>query len=432
VPEPNAKPDADATADANADMLPVDGIDDDSEELPLIDLDDDDEHPLAGGERLRFHIKRDPKKRLDRYLQSRLAKFSRAKVQQLIKLGGVMVNGSDPKRSTIIRRGDRIDVLLPPPPANYLEPEDIPLHVLYEDEHIIVVNKQADLIVHPARSNLNGTLINGLAYHFLKQKEAQSQGDVDPSEGVKGLSSVGDQDARPGVVHRLDRFTTGCIVVAKTDECHWGISKQFERRTNTKAYLALVHGNPEPQGGVIEEPLGKHPTIREAQAVRHDSAGKHSVTIYRVRERYAGYSLIECELKTGRTHQIRVHLAYMGLPIVGDLVYGGEAMGNAELEEPPIPAGARRNLTFARTKAEGTKAAEVAAARDDLILATPALHAAYLQLIHPITEKSLAFTAPVHEPMRSLIKELRRRPLKPALPVATEGTFTDLEQLVPQ
>jgi len=409
----------------------ADAPEDEGSALPLIHLDDDDEHPLAGGERLRFHLKRDPQKRLDRYLQSRLKKLSRAKVQQLIALGGVMVNGADPKPSTIVRRGDRIDVLLPPPPANYLEPEDIPLHILYEDEHFVVVNKQADLIVHPARSNLSGTLINGLAYHFLKQKQEKQGGDIDASEGVKGLSSVGDQDARPGVVHRLDRFTTGCIVVAKSDECHWGLSRQFERRTNTKAYLALVHGNPEQQGGVIEEPLGKHPTIREAQAVRHDSVGKHSVTLYRVRERYRGYSLIECELKTGRTHQIRVHLSYLGFPIVGDLVYGGEAIGQAELDDPVIPAGARRNLNYARTKAEGLKAYEDAAARDDLIIATPALHAAYLQLVHPITDETLKFTAPVHEPMRSLIKELRNRPEPNAGPVATEGTYTDLEQLVP-
>jgi len=410
----------------------TDPLDDDVSDLPLVHLDDDDDHPLAGGERLRFRIKRDPQKRLDRYLQSRLKKFSRAKVQQLIALGGVTVNGADPKPSTIIRRGDRIDVILPPPPAHYLQPEDIPLHILYEDEHFVVVNKQADLIVHPARSNLSGTLINGLAHHFLKQQQ-QRDGDaaVDPSEGVRGLSSVGDQDARPGVVHRLDRFTTGCIVVAKSDECHWGLSRQFERRTNTKAYLAVVHGNPEREGGVIDEPLGKHPTIREAMAVRHDSVGKASVTLYRVRERYRGYSLIECELKTGRTHQIRVHLSYLGFPIVGDLVYGGEAIGAAELDEPVIPAGHRRNLNFARTKAEGVKAFDAAQQRDDLILTRPALHAAYLQLVHPLTKESLEFTAPVHEPMRTLIKALRQRPAPDAGPVATEGTHTDLEQLVP-
>lgn len=369
-----------------------------------------------GAEHRRFVLTKDAKNRLDKFLQNRLKSVSRHQLQKLIALGGVRVNDQQPKPSTKLKKGDVVDVILPPRPAKEILPEPIPLDILYEDEAFIVVNKQADLIVHPARGQITGTLLNALAHHFQQQT----------GRGEAGLSTVGRQDLRPGVVHRLDRNTTGVIVVAKQDESHWLLARQFEDRTNLKAYLAVVHGNPELPGGAIEQPIGKHPTIREAMAVRHDSSSKHALTLYRVRERYRGYSLVELELKTGRTHQIRVHLSYLGHPIVGDILYGGEPVGLRELDEPPIAAGARPNLTFARNKEEGQRIEQAATARSDLIIATPALHAALLRLTHPLTQQTMTFTAPVPDPMRTLIRELRRRPAPG--PVAQQGYWVDLNQ----
>ncbi len=427
------------------------------------ELETDEESLLEedGAEHRRFEIVRDVRKRVDRYLQDRLKGISRSKIRQLIELGGVRVNDRTPKPSTVIRAGDVIDVVLPAPAIRTIEPEPIPLDILYEDEHFIVVNKQADLIVHPARSNLSGTLINALAYHFKQQVEARgaswsdwntrgfkpsvpkktsgqpagaddADGNDVPEGAVAGLSGVGAEEYRPGIVHRLDRFTTGVIVVAKSDIAHWQIARQFEQRQTTKAYLAVVHGAPDPPdavGGVIDQPIGKHPTIREAMSVRHDSMGKPSVTLWRVRERYRGYTLVELELRTGRTHQIRVHLSHMGCPIVGDILYGGEAVGQREIDDPPFAAGCKRYMNFAREKAEGQRLEALAAGRRDILMRNPALHATLLGFTHPITHQAVRFTAPLHEPMLTLVRELRRHPAPG--PVATEGTFVDLAAAVP-
>jgi 23S rRNA pseudouridine1911/1915/1917 synthase len=438
-----------------------------------------------GSENRQFVIKRDVRKRLDRYLQERLKGISRSRVQQLIELGGVKLNGKVPKSSATVIAGDVIDIVLPAPAVRTIVPEEIPLHILYEDANYIVINKQAGLIVHPARSHLYGTLIHGLAYHFKKQQEEAggkwqtwktrgfSQGDDDrkvdtknktanpksknaavapesakaPNDedaepeidlgpdgeddfSVEGLSTVGVEACRPGIVHRLDRFTTGVMVVAKSDEAHWGIAKQFEQRKTKKAYMAIVHGNFDTEGGVIDEPIGKHPTIREAYAIRRDRYGKESVTLYRVREQYEGYSLVELELKTGRTHQIRVHMTYIGHPLVGDLVYGGEAIGQKEIEDPPTPAGARRLMTFARTKEEGLREMSIATERDDVLLKTPGLHATLLGFHDPVRDKPVEFTAPLHEPMLTVIKALRQRPVDK--PCAKSGYFVDLTAAAPK
>ncbi|MEM7680748.1 MAG: RluA family pseudouridine synthase [Planctomycetota bacterium] len=377
----------------------------------------------AGAERQTFTLSRDAKLRLDRFLQSKLKGMSRNQVQRLIGLGGVLVNDKLAKASLSLREGDRVDVLIPPKPAERLDPEPIPLHVLYEDADLIAVNKQADLIVHPARAQLTGTMLNALIHHF-QQSGQTPQGPVD------SLSSVGADDARPGVVHRLDRFTTGVIVFAKRDASHWLLARQWERRTNLKAYLAVVHGNFDPPAGAIDRPLGRHPTIREAQAVRHDSSGKDSLTLYRTREQYAGYSLVEFELKTGRTHQIRVHASFAGHPLVGDILYGGEPVGPAELDDPPIPAASRPEVVFARTKEQGQKAQDAAKARPraDLIMAVPALHAALLRVEHPQDGRELLFTAPLHEPMATLVNELQARGVK-RLPA--KGSHIDLDKALP-
>nr|MBX2851675.1 hypothetical protein [Phycisphaeraceae bacterium] len=183
------------------------------------------------------------------------------------------------------------------------------------------------------------------------------------------------------------------------------------------------------------QPLGKHPTIREGNAVRHDTTGKHALTLYRVREQYEGYALVECEIKTGRTHQIRVHLQYIGHPIVGDIMYGGEIVGPKELDDPPFPAGARLNISYARAKEEGKKLEALALNRAEqgeqhpdgsVVMAIPALHAAFLKIKHPINQHEMVFTAPLHEPMRTLVQELRKRPNTKGDKVVDANCYIDL------
>jgi len=371
-----------------------------------------------GAERQRFVLGRDAKFRLDRFLQSKIGGFSRHQIQKLIAMGAVTVNGRKAKASQKLKEADVLEVVVPPRPADHLLAEPIPLHILHEEPGFIVVNKQANLIVHPARSYRSGTLLNGLAHHFRAENES--------------LSSVGEDAARPGVIHRLDKDTTGVMVVGKQDEPHWKIAKQFEHRTALKAYLAVCHGCPDPPGGAIDQPLGKHPTIREAMAVRHDSQGRRSVTLYRVRERYAGYSLVELELKTGRTHQIRVHLSYLGHPLVGDILYGGMPVGDAELDTPPQHPARMPHVTYARAKVDGQRIDAEAAAREaggGWMMRTPALHAALLRLAHPDTGEPITFTAALHEPMATLVRKLRNRPAGGE--VVTAGTHVDLDAAVP-
>lgn len=335
----------------------------------LLDLytrqDADDETPVT----VTFTLQRDLDKRLDRYLVDRVPFLSRTSLQRLIRENAVTVNGRVPKPSTKLRRGDEVVAMLPPPPSNEIGADEIPLDVLFEDDHLIVVNKQAGLIVHPARSIKRGTLVNALAWHFLHT-------------GSGRLSSVGEEIARPGVVHRLDRHTTGAIVAAKSDVAHWRLAKQFEQRKTGKRYLALAHGAVEPESGLVDLPLGKHPTIRERYAVRWDETGKASQTVVRVVERYPAprgedaCTLVELDLLTGRTHQIRVHLAHLGWPIVGDDLYDGR----------PLVDDAGRT-----------------------VIDRQALHAATLACTHPIEARPLMFTAPLPDDFRAAVAHLRRR-----------------------
>ncbi len=334
--------------------------------------------------RVTFTLQRDLNTRIDKYLTSRITFMSRNQLQKLIAGGGVMVNDRPAKASTNLRRGDIVEVMIPEPPPAGIQPEDIPLEVLFEDEYIIVLNKQPDIIVHPARSHNKGTMINALAHHFR-------------STGSGALSKVGDEFARPGVVHRLDRNTSGVIVFAKQDEAHWKLGHQFEHRRVDKRYLALVQGKLEPESDLIELPIGPHPSrekgYREKYVVRHDDQGKHAVTIYRVRESYSvgtatvrerkpsitshtptSYALVELELKTGRTHQIRVHLSHLGWPIVGDDMYGGK----------PLLAPDGRP-----------------------IINRQALHATLLGFTHPITGTRMEFTAPLRGDMAEAVRMLR-------------------------
>ncbi|MCA9275374.1 MAG: RluA family pseudouridine synthase [Phycisphaerales bacterium] len=326
--------------------------------------------------KVRFTLARDLKDRLDKYLTSRIKFMSRSKLQELIDQGGATVNGSQAKSSTKLRVGDTIEIVLPPPASGELEPDDIPLDVLYEDEHIMVINKHADIIVHPARMENRGTMLNALIHYFQTTKSGE-------------LSSVGEDFARPGVVHRLDRHTSGCIVFAKSDLAHWKMGSKFEQRQVDKRYLAIVQGWVSKDEQLIDLPLGPHPSrvrgSREKRVVRFDDLGKPSQTICRVRERYElpplsskgeprRYSLVELELLTGRTHQIRVHLAHIGHPIAGDDMYTGKPM----LDD-----------------------------RGEQVLDKPALHAALLAFDHPMSGEPLAFVAPVRDDVRACIDLLR-------------------------
>ncbi len=351
----------------------------------------DDETPV----RVSFTLYRDLDKRLDKYLVDRVPFLSRTQIQRLIEENAVTVNGRTPKSSTKLRKGDTVVATLPPPPSGAIQPEEMELDVLYEDGDLIVLNKQAGLIVHPARSHKSGTLINGLAWRF---------------KHVSGgtLSSVGEEFARPGVVHRLDKWTSGAIVAAKNDTAHWRLGKQFEHRRTDKRYLALVHGEPRPDTELIDLPLGKHPVVREKYAVRFDDTGKASQTIWRVREVYepppaSGYgrmSLLELELKTGRTHQIRVHLSHQGFPIVGDDMYGGKHVTERDLGGPS----------------------------DAPLLTRQALHATTLGFRHPTTETPLLFVAPLAGDLLRAVRFLRKRLLRKADPV---GATIDLGKVLP-
>ena len=346
----------------------------------------DDEAPIA----VRFELQRDLNKRLDKYLVDRIPFLSRTSLQELIHEQSVTVNGRVPKPSTKLRKGDVVVATLPPPPSTEIPAEDIPLEVLYEDDHLIVINKPDDIIVHPARGNKSGTIINALAWHFQHR-----------SSGA--LSSVGKEFARPGVVHRLDRHTTGVMVAAKTETAHWRLGKQFEDRKTEKRYLAVVHGQMEPYADVIDLPLGHHPTLKEKYAVRWDHTGKPSVTIYRVREVYKDFTLVELELKTGRTHQIRVHLSHIGFPIVGDDLYGGRFVTVGEVVGPA-----------------GTP---VLSPREPLI-SRSALHAALLGFKHPITDLHVVFQARMPPDMSRLVQLLRQNQLVAEPTIA--GAVVDL------
>ncbi|MHB1155602.1 MAG: RluA family pseudouridine synthase [Phycisphaerales bacterium] len=399
VGSPDAPDDVDLTAD---DEQAIDEFD------ALVESD--------GAQHRRFILQRDIKRRLDRYLTSRLPGLSRSRLQKLINEGAVTVNGNPPKSSTIVKQRDVVEVVVPPPTFKQIQAENIPLSILYEDEYLIVINKQANLVVHPARSNLSGTLVNALAWHFKDVRE----------NGLEALSSIGIEEFRPGIVHRLDKDTTGVIVVAKTDEAHWRMSRLFEQRRVQKYYLAIVHGKMNERIGVIDEPIGKHPTVTEAYAIRRDGTGRDAVTIFRVREVFDGYSLVELELKTGRTHQIRVHLTYLGHPIISDIIYGGEPIGDAEIDSPPRAAGAQPMLTFARTKAEGVRIWNRIAERHDLLIRRPALHAAVLQFKHPMTDQPMTFTAPPHQDMRQVLAALQQR-RRLAGPMPCPGAVVDLD-----
>lgn len=240
--------------------------------------------------------------RLDRFLADELPHFSRSRLQALIREGHVTLNGTTARPREILRTGDMIRVIEPAPEKIANEPEDIPLHILFEDDDLLVINKPAGMVVHPGAGNMSGTLVNALLAH------------------CRILSGIGGKE-RPGIVHRLDKETSGCVVVAKNDLTHQNLSRQFAERTVEKVYLALVAGTLRKTHGVVDASIGRHPKHRQRMAVNQER-GRSARTDYRVVQSRAGITLIECVLHTGRTHQIRVHLHHLGHPVLGDKVYG--------------------------------------------------------------------------------------------------------------
>jgi len=328
-----------------------------------------------------------PGRRLDKYLSGRISgAVSRTALQQYIREGAVTVNGQTVKASYNIRTGDTIDMMLPVVKPQEIPPEPIPLDVIYEDDDLIAVNKQADLIVHPARGNWTGTLVNALAYYFRKNwrdiKELPTSGEI----------------FRPGIVHRLDRDTTGIMLVAKSELALWRLGRQFELRHVHKTYTAIVHGSVELDEDVIDSPIGKHPRVKEKYAVHrgtgrpYASTTKPAVTRYKVLERIqqvggrASFSLVELYPQTGRTHQLRVHMSSIGHPIVGDRMYGGGPVYRSQLEGKA-------------DQAEGP------------IITRQALHAHTIAFQHPRTGKRMELSAPLPKDFRDaldVLKELSR------------------------
>ena len=315
-----------------------------------------------------------PDRRLDKYIRHRFPDFSRTLIQRLIKEQAVTVNDKPAKCSYQLSPRDKVDIILPPPVTNEITPEDIPLEIIYEDEDILVINKQANLIVHPARGNRGGTLVNGLVNYS------------------QSLSQVNGQ-FRPGIVHRLDRNTTGVILIAKTDTAHWRIAHQFEHRQTHKRYVAVVQGSMDLDADVINMPLGRHPRVREKYAVKPET-GKSAVTTYHVKQQYSGYTLLDLIPKTGRTHQLRVHTSAIKHPIVGDDLYGGKTVTISQLAgKEPLPQPGELGSSLAP---------------DEAIIKRQALHAAELTIRHPITEKDITFNAPLPKDMELLIGLLER------------------------
>ena len=253
-----------------------------------------------------FHVTADDglNERLDRYLQRKVAEMSRSRLQDLIKEGHVLVNTRPSKPSYELRSGDRIALTVPAVVDVSVQAQDIPLDVLFEDEHIVVINKASGLVVHPAAGNPDGTLVNALLFH------------CDDLSGIGG-------EARPGIVHRLDKDTSGCMVVAKHDRAHTLLTEQFAQRRISKLYLAAVNGMPKERSGRFENMIGRHPVDRKRMAVLFDGTGKNAITEWKIVGEHSGTALVLCTLLTGRTHQIRVHMRdCLQCPILGDVIYG--------------------------------------------------------------------------------------------------------------
>jgi 23S rRNA pseudouridine1911/1915/1917 synthase len=293
--------------------------------------------------------------RLDRYLCQQVLELSRSRIQQLIEQGHVQLNGKIcTSKKTTVKVGDRISIEIPKAEPLELQPEDIPLDILYEDDSLLIINKTAGLVVHPAPGHQDGTLVNAILAHC---------------PNLPGIGGV----QRPGIVHRLDKDTTGAIAIAKTEHAHQNLQAQLKAKTARREYLGIVYGAPKTESGTINLPIGRHPVDRKKMAVvLVEQRGRPAVTHWKVKERLGNYTLMHFQLETGRTHQIRVHSTHMGHPIVGDPIYSsGRSVG--------------------------------------VNLPGQALHAWRLRLQHPVSENLIEVTAPPPQTFTTLLEVLRRR-----------------------
>jgi len=331
----------------------------------------DDSHPRLtdvntdGGEsRHRFTVAPgDAGLRLDLFLTAREIGLSRTQIGRAVDEGQVQVNGRPGRAGRKLKTGDVVAIVLTAARSSEVIPEAIPLKILYEDASLLVVDKPAGMVVHPAAGHSTGTLVNALLHH------------------CRDLSGIGGV-LRPGIVHRLDKETSGLMVVAKSDQAHRGLAGQFKRHEVKKTYQALVYGDPKTDGGRIEAAVGRHPTDRKRMSTQ-SRRGRSAVTVWRVRERYGVAALLEVDIETGRTHQIRVHLTDLGYPVVGDRVYGGA--GRIRTVGDPAAR--------ARMKA----------------LDRQALHAWRLAFTHPVTGEAMLFSSPLPKDMADLCGFFRDR-----------------------
>lgn len=326
------------------------------------DIEKDDE--LFEHHRLMVDPKQQPL-RIDKFLMDRLPNVTRNKIQNAIKEGFVKVNEQLIKSNYKIRPGDDISISLPEPPRDSdVLPEDIPLNIVFEDDHLLVVNKPAGMVVHPAYQNWSGTLVNALAYHFKNLPEM---------EGNKG---------RPGLVHRLDKDTSGLLVIAKTENVINGLAKQFFDHTIERTYYALVWGEPEPEQGTVDVHLGRSLKDRRiTTAFPNGDYGRVAVTHYKTLKKLRYVSLIQCNLETGRTHQIRAHMKYIGHPLFNDATYGGDSV--------------LKGTQFSKYKAFVENCFK--------IIPRQALHAKSLGFIHPVTQQKLSFDSHLPDDLAQVI-----------------------------
>lgn len=289
--------------------------------------------------------------RIDRYLSEQYPEHSRSYLQKLIKDGNVLVNGKHIKSNYKLSEEDEIQIEIPEPKEVDIQAEPVPLDIIYEDSDIIVLNKQKDMVVHPCPGHYTGTLVNGLLYHCKDQLS-----------GING-------ELRPGIVHRIDKDTTGLLVICKNDHAHNFIAEQLKVHSITRKYHAIVYHNIGEEEGSVDAPIGRNPNDRKKMAVNYKN-GKRAVTHYKVLERLKGqYTYIECSLETGRTHQIRVHMSHIHHPLLGDEVYGPK--------------------------------------KDKFHLQGQCLHAKVLGFIHPTTKEYMEFTSPLPEYFEQLLEKLR-------------------------
>ncbi len=286
--------------------------------------------------------------RLDAFLAGQMEK-TRSSVQKLIEEGNVRVNGSPAGKNTRLREGDRVEAVEPPPEVLDVTPQNIPLDIVYEDGDLLVVNKPKGMVVHPAPGNPDGTLVNALLYHC--------------GGSLSGINGV----IRPGIVHRIDKDTSGLLIVAKNDRAHQSLAEQIAVHSFTRIYNAVVYGNLKTEEGTISAPLGRHPADRKRMAIDRKN-GRRAVTHWTVLGRYPGCTHIQCRLETGRTHQIRVHLASIGHPLLGDTVYGSKK---------PYPG-----------------------------LAGQCLHARRLKFIHPTTGELVELECPLPDWFEAVLNKL--------------------------